>query len=160
MFLRLENIAPRLLVGKHRRMSFAADTTPVLWRSFMPERHLIPNRLSQDLFSLQVFDPEISYLQYSPDTPYEKWALAEVSTLDSIPEGMEAFRLAGGLYAVFLHQGPPAAFARTFDYIFKTWLPASSYELDNREHFEILGEKYRNNDPSSEEEVYIPVRPA
>jgi hypothetical protein len=30
--------------------------------------------------------------------------------------------------------------------------------LDNRPHFEILGEKYKNADPDSEEDVYIPVK--
>lgn len=159
MFLRLENVSPKLLVGKHARMSFGADTTPALWRSFMPERNKIPNRVNQDLISLQVFDPAVPLLKYSADTLFEKWALAEVSNLDQIPEGMEGFSLAGGLYAVFLHRGTPADFAGTFDFIYKTWLPASGHELDSREHFEVLGEKYRNNDPSSEEEVYIPVRP-
>jgi AraC family transcriptional regulator len=43
-------------------------------------------------------------------------------------------------------------------YIFQTWLPASGYEYDNREQFEIMGEKYHHMDPRSEEEVWIPVR--
>jgi AraC family transcriptional regulator len=38
-------------------------------------------------------------------------------------------------------------------------LPNSAYELDDREHFELLGEKYKNNDPNSEEEIWIPIRP-
>lgn len=46
-----------------------------------------------------------------------------------------------------------------FQYIFGTWLPASGYYLDNRPHFEILGHKYKNNDPDSEEEIWIPVKP-
>ena len=37
-------------------------------------------------------------------------------------------------------------------------MPASEYILDKRPHFEILGEKYKNDDPASEEEVWIPVR--
>jgi AraC family transcriptional regulator len=37
-------------------------------------------------------------------------------------------------------------------------LPASGYELDDRPHFEILGERYKNNDPDSEEELWFPVR--
>lgn len=40
----------------------------------------------------------------------------------------------------------------------KTWLPASDYNLDNRPHFEVLGEKYKNNDPTSEEEIWIPIK--
>jgi AraC family transcriptional regulator len=39
-----------------------------------------------------------------------------------------------------------------------TWLPSSDYVLDNRPHFEILGEKYKINDPESEEKIWIPVR--
>ena len=71
---------------------------------------------------------------------------------------MEPYVLKGGLYAVFDYVGSSADFHKTFNYIFKEWLPASEYELDKREHFEIMGEKYRNNDPASEEEVWVPVK--
>ena len=46
-----------------------------------------------------------------------------------------------------------------FQYIFRTWLPSSSYQLDDRPHFEVLGAKYKNNDPESEEEIWIPIKP-
>jgi AraC family transcriptional regulator len=45
-----------------------------------------------------------------------------------------------------------------FKYIFEEWLPSAIYGLDNRPHFEILGAKYKNNDDSSEEEIWIPVK--
>jgi AraC family transcriptional regulator len=35
-------------------------------------------------------------------------------------------------------------------------LPGSEYFLDNRPHFEVLGDKYKNNDPTSEEEIWKP----
>ncbi|MEP7234441.1 MAG: GyrI-like domain-containing protein, partial [Ignavibacteriota bacterium] len=47
----------------------------------------------------------------------------------------------------------------TFQYILRTWVPNSNYELDDRPHFEILGEKYKKDDPSSEEEIWIPIKP-
>jgi AraC family transcriptional regulator len=31
------------------------------------------------------------------------------------------------------------------------------FEVDDRPHFEILGIRYRNNDPNSEEEIWIPI---
>jgi AraC family transcriptional regulator len=31
--------------------------------------------------------------------------------------------------------------------------------LDDRPHFEVLGEKYKNNDPTSEKEIWIPILP-
>jgi AraC family transcriptional regulator len=44
-----------------------------------------------------------------------------------------------------------------FQYIYSTWLPASGYALDNRPHFELLGEKYKQGSPHSEEEIWIPI---
>jgi AraC family transcriptional regulator len=44
-----------------------------------------------------------------------------------------------------------------FQHIFSEWLPNSDYRLADRAHFEVLGEKYKNNDPSSEEEIWIPI---
>jgi AraC family transcriptional regulator len=72
---------------------------------------------------------------------------------------MEPFTLKGGLYAVFLYKGAASAGSATFQYILGTWIPGSEYDLDDRPHFEILGEKYKNEDPSSEEELWIPIRP-
>jgi AraC family transcriptional regulator len=71
---------------------------------------------------------------------------------------MESFTLKGGLYAVFLHKGAASTGQKTFQYIFEMWLPNSGYLLDNRPHFEILGAKYKNEDPNSEEEVWIPIK--
>lgn len=38
-------------------------------------------------------------------------------------------------------------------------IPSSAYEVDQRPHVEILTEKYKHNDPNSEEEIWIPVKP-
>ena len=47
---------------------------------------------------------------------------------------------------------------KIFEYIFKEWLPKSNYILDNRPHFEVLGENYKNDNADSEEEIWIPVK--
>jgi len=72
---------------------------------------------------------------------------------------METFTLEGGLYSVFLYRGSSGDGASAFRYIIKTWLPESVYALDNRPHFEILGERYRNDSADSEEELWIPIKP-
>lgn len=94
---------------------------------------------------------------FNPNTEFEKWALIEVSDFENIPNEMEAFTLVGGLYAVFPFKGLNTD-TKIFEYIYGTWLPSSNYTLDNRPHFEILGEKYKNNDVNSEEEIWVPVR--
>jgi AraC family transcriptional regulator len=70
---------------------------------------------------------------------------------------METFTLTGGLYAVFDYKGSSND-PGIFQYIFGIWIPESNYLLDDRPHFEVLGEKYKNADPNSEEEIWIPIQ--
>jgi AraC family transcriptional regulator len=156
---RIETIDKKILAGKRMRMSLSRNKTVELWKSFMPGRMEIPNRLSADLYSMQVYDPGFNMQSFTTETEFEKWAAMEVSTDQNLPEGIEVFYLPGGLYAVFLHKGAAATGERTFRYIFETWLPDSGYSIDNRPHFEVLGEKYKNDSLDSEEEIWIPVKP-
>lgn len=137
-------------------MSLAQNQTGALWARFMPRRHEIAHRVSADLISMQVYAPDY-FAAFSPEKSFEKWAAAEVSAIEAIPEGMEAYTLSGGLYAVFSYKGSSAD-TRISQYIFGEWLPASGYALDTRPHFEVLGERYKNNDPDSEEEIWVPIR--
>ena len=155
---RIETLTEKKLVGKRMKMTLADNKTGELWRSFMPRRKEIKN-ITSDLISMQVYDPSLDFKNFNLNTPFEKWAAIEVAVFDTIPAEMESFTLVGGLYAVFLHKGPASAGAKTFQYIFGTWLPSSQYLLDNRPHFELLGAKYKNEDPGSEEEFWIPIKP-
>jgi AraC family transcriptional regulator len=98
------------------------------------------------------------FADFNPANEFERWATVEVSDFDKVPDELETFVLPGGQYAVFLHKGDAKEFSKTFRYILETWLPGSDYALDNRPHFEVLGGKYKNNDPNSEEEIWIPVK--
>ncbi len=144
---------PRTLVGKKITMSLVTDMTQVLWKSFMPERSLITNRVNAELISLQVF-PSGYFQAFDPNAEFVKWALVEVERLSDIPDGMEAFILQAGNYAVFPHKGMDKGI---FQHIYADWIPNSAYSLDDRPHFEVLGEKYENGSPESEEEIWIPI---
>lgn len=157
MEYRIDTIEEKKLVGKRMLMSLNEHKTPVLWRSFMMERMGIKNAIGTDLYSMQIYPP-LYFEPFNPDTVFEKWATVEVKDLDSVPEGMEGFILPRGLYVVFLYKGSPSEGAKAFEYIFGTWMPKSEYLLDDRPHFEILRDKYKNNDPSSEEEIWIPIK--
>jgi AraC family transcriptional regulator len=158
MEVRIATIPSKNLAGKRLRMSFSENRVAELWRSFMPERKLIKNNLTTDLFSVQVFDSDVDFRDFNGDTTFERWAAVEVADFSEVPQSMERYTLSGGLYAVFNYVGSSADFQKPFEYIFSTWLPRSEFELDKREHFELLGEKYKNNDPASEEEIWIPVK--
>lgn len=107
---------------------------------------------------MQVYDGAGANL-FSPTTQFEKWAVVEVFTYGRIPDGMESYRLPGGDYAVFHHKGPASAAPQVFQHIFGVWLPGSEFELDDREHFELLPKDYSPIDPDAEEDIYIPIRP-
>jgi AraC family transcriptional regulator len=155
MLSHIEHIESKKLIGKRIRMSLLNNRTVELWRGFMPERGTIKNRISEDLISMQVYDS--NYDLSDLDLEFEKWAVVEVTDFDSIPASMEPFILEAGLYAVFKYKGSSSD-ELIFTYIFGTWLPHSEYELDYRPHFEVLGDKYKNDDPESEEEIWIPVK--
>jgi AraC family transcriptional regulator len=153
---RIEKITEKKLIGKKVTMCYAENRTGELWKSFMPRRRDINNNLTNDLISLQVYKPT-HFIDFSPTNEFEKWAVVEVSNFDNLPSDLESFTLIGGLYAVFEYKGSSND-PSIFQYIFGTWLPISEYALDDRPHFEILGDKYKNNDPSSEEEIWIPIK--
>jgi AraC family transcriptional regulator len=155
---RIEILKEKKLIGKRLTMTFAENKTPELWKSFMPRRKEIRNNLTSELISMQVYDKTLDLKSFNQNTPFQKWAATEVTDFNFIPDDMESYILTGGLYAVFLHKGAASTGPKTFQYIFNTWLPNSDYLLDNRPHFEILGEKYKNEDQSSEEEIWIPIK--
>ncbi len=128
-----------------------------MWQSFMPSRTLIKNAVSNDLYSLQLYPPGF-FAQFDPGAEFIKWAAVEVPDFNEMPPGMESFSLSPGMYAVFLYKGAASEAGEMFHYIFNTWLPSSGYLLDERPHFEILGEKFHRNSAESEEEIWIPVK--
>lgn len=158
MFLRIETIQPKKLIGFSTPTTLADDKTVSIWKQLMPRLKEVKNAVSADLISLQVYDFESLQDDFTPFTEFTKHALVEVKNFDYVPEGFETFELPAGEYAVFLHKGIPADFAITSQYIFGEWMPASNYNVDNRPHFEILGDLYINNHPDSQEEVWIPIK--
>lgn len=153
----IEMLAEKKLIGKKLAMTFANNQTFRLWQSFMPRRKEIKNNLTAELFSMQVYPRTFDFTFSDPNQEFEKWAAVEVKDFDELPNEMETYILASGLYAVFQYKGSNTD-TTIFEYIYGTWLPNSKYLIDNRPHFEVLGEKYRNNDPNSEEEIWIPIR--
>ena len=152
---RIAILKEKKLVGNHIVMSLANNKTGELWKGFMPRRREITKPVNSDFISMAIYKPG-HFADFKPTNEFEKWAAIEVIDFDIVPGGMGTFTLTGGLYAVFDYKGSSTDLS-IFQYIFGTWLPKSGYLLDNRPHFEVLGEKYKNASPDSEEEIWIPV---
>ena len=158
MIPRIETLPKKKLIGRSVTMSLADDKTSALWQGFMPRRQQIKNTLGTDFYCIQVYDKLLDFKDFNTNTVFEKWAAIEVLVFNDVPDEMKTFTLMGGLYAVFIHKGSARDFHKTAQFIFGHWLPSSEYILDSRDHFEVLGEKYKNNSPDSEEEVWIPIK--
>ena len=152
---RIVTLHEKKLVGIRMNMSLVNNLTGALWGGFMPRRKEITNAVSNDLISMNVYSSK-HFVDFKPTNEFVKWAAVEVSDFDAVPGEMETFVLKGGQYAVFEYKGLNTD-PSIFQYIYGQWLPSSEYVLADRPHFEVLGEKYKNNDPNSEEEIWIPV---
>ncbi len=157
MKIEIKNCETIHLIGFQMAMTYANNQTGKLWQSFMPRRNEIQNALNNDLISMQIYDESFNFEIFDANKTFIKWAAKPVSDIKTIPEGMQSFLLESGLYAIFHYQGRNTD-TQIFNWIFSEWIPNSIYQLDHRPHFEVLGEKYKNNDPLSEEEIWIPIK--
>ncbi|KFC23875.1 GyrI-like domain-containing protein [Epilithonimonas lactis] len=150
---RIEIIEAKKLIGFSIITSFQEDKTPMVWRQFMMRRNEIANRISDRLFSLQIY-PE----NFTPNQTFTKYALAEVSDFDNIPNAFETFELEKGKYLVFNYTGKSENGQEIFSYIFQTFIPENQFEVDDRPHFEIFGDDYNPSSEFAEEEIWIPIK--
>ena len=142
-------------IGMNSVISYSNYRIGELWGNFMPRRNEIQNTIGTELFNIQI-NPD--NFDFNPQTEFIKWAVVSVTDFDFLPEGMQSLIVEEGLYAVFIYKGDQSGIAAFFNSIYTEWLPNSDYELENRPQFEILGEKYKNNSPDSEEEIWIPIK--
>ncbi len=152
----IKTIPLKCFIGKSMKMNFVENRTVELWQSFMPRRKEIQNAIGQELYSMQIY-PLDFFQHFDPSKEFEKFAMVEVDEMTKVPNEMIRIVLPGGLYAVFNYIGLPGKAENTFRVIFSEWIPKSIYKLDDRIHFEILGDKFNRDDPNSEEEIWIPI---
>lgn len=157
------NLKPRVItisemhfVGMSLTMSVANNRVAELWRSFGRRKKEIENVQSADSYSMEIYGADF-FQAFDPHKEFEKWAAVRVSKGVSVPDGMRALTIPESMYAVFDYKGSSSNASGFYQQIYGVWLPASGYALDSRPHFAVMGEKYKNNDPESEEQVWIPI---
>lgn len=155
---RIEFLSKKYFVGLKCEMTFSNDKTRELWQNFRPMVSQIKNKLNTDFYSLQKYDGILDFNNIDANKSFTKWALVEVSNFENIADTLEKYILFGGKYVVFNYKGPASEFMKAAQYIYGYWFPNSEYQLDDREHFEILGENYKPYDINAEEEIWIPIK--
>tara|TARA_R110002072_G_scaffold14463_1_gene59954 strand:+ start:1389 stop:1856 length:468 start_codon:yes stop_codon:yes gene_type:complete len=149
---RIVNISAKKVIGMKNSMHHNEHENIVaLWKSFMPNRKDIQSVINDEFIAIQVYSEFNKH-----DKPFNIIACVEVIDFKDIPDTMEAFTIPEGKYAVFLQKGLDAF--GLYQRIMSEWLTTSGYEIDNRPHFQVMGEKYKNADPESEEDFYVPIK--
>jgi len=145
-------LSEKNLIGMKSHMNHGQYGNIVaLWKRFMPNRKAISNTINEEFIALQTYSDFNNF-----EASFDIMACVEVSDLETIPEAMEAFTIPEGKYAVFLQKGMDAS--ATYQRIMREWLPSSGYAIDDRPHFQVMGEKYKNGSPDSEEDFYVPIK--
>jgi AraC family transcriptional regulator len=153
----IKNIPPLRIAGMHLTMSLAHERNMELWQKFMPRRKEISTATEMDFYSIRVYPQGYHFDEkFSPLASFEKWVGIAVDQNFDAPEGIEILNLPGGMYAIFNYKGLSTD-SSIFDYIYGTWLPQSGFNTDIRPHYELVLKKFKNNDPDSEEDIYLPI---
>ena len=66
------------LVGTKITTSFSENRTFELWGKFRPRVKEIKHRKNTDFHSVQIYQGELNYEEFTPFTMFEKWAAVEV----------------------------------------------------------------------------------
>ncbi|VVO34674.1 GyrI-like domain-containing protein [Pseudomonas fluorescens] len=133
---------------------FTTDTIkgiPDLWEKFIPEIGKIPGQKS-----------EVTYgICCNPDGKggFEYIAGVEIEKLDDLPEKYRWVEVQPQHYAVFEHKGSLETLPRTFQYIWKTWLPQSGYQAADAPEFERYSEDFNPKLNTGKLEIWLPLKP-
>ncbi|WP_282042596.1 GyrI-like domain-containing protein [Winogradskyella flava] len=145
-------IKEKKLIGMKRQMlQHQYQKIPALWKQFMPRKEEIRNTINNEFIAVQEYSDFGNF-----GAPFDIWACIEAYEISHIPNGFEILTIPESLYAVFLQKGMDAS--GTYQRIMTEWLPNSGYAIDNRPHFQVMGAKYKNGSPDSEEDFYVPIR--
>ncbi len=155
---KIQNIEEIKLIGMSINHSLSDNKTIELWQKFMPRKKEMSLLKNSWNYAIQQYDVQLKMQDFTFDTKFEIWAAVEMNSFENIPSGMNSLVIPAGQYAMFIHKGNAQTFPKSMAYIMNKWLPESEYKLDERAHFQIMKDEYLGeNNPNSEEEIWIPV---
>lgn len=129
------------------------DDLSAPWKTLVDNRDAIKSRIRPERhYQVQYWLPNRSF-----ETIFFLLAL-EAEDLSDIPIQFTAKSFARQHYLRFRHHGPANTVDRTYEYIYRSYLPETDYGLPHLYNFEYYPPDYRGPyDEESISEVYIPV---
>jgi len=153
---KIVQLQPITIVGIKINTSLQANETSTLWRSFRSRLDELENTVDENLISAARYPEHYSATSYNIE--FEKWAARQVSSIESVPPGMDSTVIQGGMFARFEHVGPVTTFHLLAKYIYGEWINEQPFELVDNYHFELFNEARSPMAKDAYEEVFIPIR--
>lgn len=120
------------------------EVIPGLWKDFHQRILEIQGRLDQRTYGVIRIDPKEKKAS-GKDRLHEHliyYACVRTNRGGKTPKGMVTIRVAKATYACFTHTGPIREIDHTINYAFGSWLPQSSYSLEEGPSLEIFPANY------------------
>ncbi|QIH10239.1 MULTISPECIES: GyrI-like domain-containing protein [unclassified Pseudomonas] len=130
----------------------SAQAISQLWQRFIPHVGKVPGQIN-----------DVTYGVHSnPDGQggFEYIAGVEISKLDDLPEHYRWIEMQSQHYAVFEHGGSLQDLPRTFDYIWRTWLPQSARQAADEPSFERYSADFNPDTGTGVVEIWLPLKAA
>lgn len=150
---RIEHKEAFTVVGLAGQFTMENNTIAQLWDQFNPRAMEIQDAQYDCCLGLCYYEPN-----YEKGKPFTYMAGRIVSKVDGIPQGMTVREVPACDYAVFEHKGSLETLQKTYDYIFREWLPASEYEMAPQDDFEWYDYRFKFGQPDSILEIWIPIK--
>lgn len=152
---RIVQLEPITLVGLPYYGDSADNKFAQVWERFMPHEKDILHRIKPGVgYGVEIYGPEFDQQRQWTYLPS-----VQVSQVESIPLVLFPKTLPAATYAVFTAKGGIPKLGETFQYAYMTWLPTSQYQVAYPFDFEYYDERFKDNDPDSEVDIYIPIKP-
>lgn len=144
------------LIGVSQRTSLLENITVELWQkatSLKPSSEYLVNN---SMYAVELY-PKDYFESFDPRREFTRWAAFPLQKGYEYCNELASLHIPKGKYAVFHYIGSSEDAQSLYQFIFQKWLASSGFELDHRPHFALMGEKYQNNHPLSEEDIWIPI---
>lgn len=158
-----ESIHPKIVVSPEKRLVGMYFRTT--WEENLKD--LTIAKFHEEIFDksvgkiLGIKNKEIKY--GICETDYETgeilhFAGVEMDEKVLIPFNMIEVKLPYSRYVVFYHKGTIEDIARSYDYIYRQWLPLSGYELSKHgKDMQVYYKKFSSKDKCYEMEIHVPI---
>lgn len=148
------------VVGIRKQTEIKSKEIKKLWEEFYNYEHEVHYSYNQHRkFGIYESSLDETHFIISEESMFSEVVGLEVESFENVPSCFVKKVIPGGRYAVFTHHGSLESFQQTINYIWGTWLLSTKEEVDSRETFEVMDERFQGyNHPDSVLDLYISVK--